>query len=101
MSLQLLPLRPFQRHPDAGNPDFTAYEPSETRKLNHEHTAKSDVYLFGVLLHELLTRKSTFKHPHLMLEDMVKWVKLVRDGGGGAVEDRRLIMLVEVALCVG
>lgn len=41
------------------------------------------------------------EHPHLMPEDMVEWVKSVRDGGGGGgvvVEDHRLVMLVEVAI---
>ncbi|KAI3761148.1 hypothetical protein L1987_51556 [Smallanthus sonchifolius] len=31
-------------------------------------------------------------------DDMVKWVKLIRDSGGGDAEDNRLVMLVEVAV---
>ncbi|KAL7602885.1 probable inactive receptor kinase At5g67200 [Lactuca sativa] len=89
------------RHPDGGNADSAAHEPPETRKLNHQPTAKSDVYSYGVLLLELLTGKPAVEHPHLMPEDMVEWVKSVRDGGGGGgvvVEDHRLVMLVEVAI---
>lgn len=87
-----------QRLPEGTNPDSAAYEPPETRKLNHEPTAKCDVYSFGVLLLELLTGKPACEHPHLMPDEMVKWVKSVRDNGGGDPEDNRLIMLVEVAI---
>lgn len=86
------------RHPDGGNPDSAAYEPPETRKLNHQPTAKSDVYSFGVLLLELLTGKAASEHPHLMADDMVKWVRSARENGGAEAEERRLMMLVEVAI---
>ncbi|KAI3777394.1 hypothetical protein L1987_47194 [Smallanthus sonchifolius] len=87
-------LSALSHHP----PDSSAYEPPETRKLNHQPTAKSDVFSFGVLLLELLTGKPASEHPHLMPDDMMKWVKLIRDSGGGDVEDNRLVMLVEVAV---
>nr|GEX25923.1 probable inactive receptor kinase At5g67200 [Tanacetum cinerariifolium] len=79
------------------NPESTPYEPPETRKLN-QSTAKSDIYSYGVLLLELLTGKPAIDHPHLMPDDMVKWVKAARDNGRGDSEDNRLIMLVEVAI---
>ncbi|GJU71591.1 probable inactive receptor kinase [Tanacetum coccineum] len=84
--------------PETINPESTPYEPPETRKLNHQSTAKSDIYSYGVLLLELLTGKPAIDHPHLMPDDMVKWVKATRDNGGGDSEDNRLIMLVEVAI---
>lgn len=86
------------RLPDGTIPDSAAYEPPEIRKLNYQPTAKSDVYSYGVLLLELLTGKAASEHPHLMPDDMVKWVKSIRDNGGGDTEDKRLIMLVEVAI---
>ncbi|KAL8230928.1 hypothetical protein R6Q57_000706 [Mikania cordata] len=89
-------LSALSHHPPlAGNPDSTAYEPPETRKLDQQLTAKSDVYSFGVLLLELLTGKGATDHPHLMPDDMVNWVKAMR---GDDAEDNRLMMMVEVAI---
>ncbi|KVI06684.1 Leucine-rich repeat-containing protein [Cynara cardunculus var. scolymus] len=82
------------RHPE----DPAAYDPPEIRKLNHQPTAKSDVYSFGVLLLELLTGKPASEHPHLMADDMVKWVRSARENGAVEAEDRRMMMLVEVAI---
>ncbi|KAK9054329.1 hypothetical protein SSX86_025407 [Deinandra increscens subsp. villosa] len=87
-----------QRPLDGSNPDSSAYEAPESRKSNHQPTAKSDVYSFGVLLLELLTGKPATEHPHLMPDDTVKWVRLMRDNGGGDEEDNRLVMMVEVAV---
>ncbi|KAI3726657.1 hypothetical protein L1987_66456 [Smallanthus sonchifolius] len=90
-------LSALSHHPPDTDP--AAYEPPETRKLNHQPTAKSDVYSFGVLLLELLTGKPATEHPHLMPDEMVNWVKSMRAmNGGGDAEDNRLIMMVEVAI---
>ncbi|KAM0060660.1 putative protein kinase RLK-Pelle-LRR-III family [Helianthus debilis subsp. tardiflorus] len=76
----------------------SAYEPPETCRLNHQPTAKSDVYSFGVILLELLTGKPAPVHPHFGPDDMVNWVRSVRENDGGDVDHSRLMMLVEVAV---
>ncbi|KAK6130859.1 hypothetical protein DH2020_035377 [Rehmannia glutinosa] len=73
-----------------------AYKAPETLKFNHrEETTKSDVYSFGVLLLELLTGKHPSQHPNLKPDDMIGWMRSVRDEQSG---ENRLEMLLEVAL---
>ncbi|KAF5747014.1 Leucine-rich repeat protein kinase family protein isoform 1 [Tripterygium wilfordii] len=74
----------------------SSYKAPETRNSNHQATAKSDVYSYGVLLLELLTGKTPSQHPHLVPEEMVSWVRAGRGDDGG--DDDRLVMLIEVAV---
>ncbi|KAG9145983.1 hypothetical protein Leryth_015619 [Lithospermum erythrorhizon] len=79
------------------DPDNIAYRAPETRKsLNKQADSKSDVYSFGVLLIEILTGKLPSKHPYLVPDEMVDWVRSTRDEDDG--EDNRFEMLLEVAL---
>ncbi|KAK6115929.1 hypothetical protein DH2020_008198 [Rehmannia glutinosa] len=72
-----------------------AYKAPETLKFNHrEETTKSDVYSFGVLLLEL-DGKHPSQHPNLKPDDMIGWMRSVRDEQSG---ENRLEMLLEVAL---
>ncbi|KAI3460207.1 hypothetical protein Pfo_016870 [Paulownia fortunei] len=76
--------------------DSIAYKAPEILKFNHrEATSKSDVYSFGVLLLELLTGKHPSQHPNLLPDDMINWMRSVREEHGN---ENRLEMLLEVAL---
>ncbi|GFQ06370.1 probable inactive receptor kinase at5g67200 [Phtheirospermum japonicum] len=78
------------------DPNSISYRAPEMLKFNNrEATTKSDVYSFGVLLLELLTGKHPSEHPNLMPEEMVCWMRSVRDEKCG---ENRLEMLLEVAL---
>ncbi|KAL6504619.1 hypothetical protein OROHE_023377 [Orobanche hederae] len=73
-----------------------AYKAPEMLKFNNrEATTKSDVYSFGVLLLELLTGKHPWEHPSTTPDEMVCWMRSVRDEHGG---ENRSEMLLEVAL---
>ncbi|KAK6938652.1 Protein kinase domain, partial [Dillenia turbinata] len=71
------------------------YKAPETCKPQTPATSKSDVYSFGILLLELLTGKHPSQHPFLMPNDLVNWVRSIREDD---VEDSRLEMLLEVAV---
>ncbi|KAL3634173.1 hypothetical protein CASFOL_021227 [Castilleja foliolosa] len=78
------------------DPNTIAYKAPEMLKFNNrEATSKSDVYSFGVLILELLTGKHPSEHPNLMQDEMVSWMRSVRDEKGG---ESRLEMLLEMAL---
>ncbi|KAJ7966584.1 putative Receptor protein kinase [Quillaja saponaria] len=77
------------------NPDSTAYKAPETRNSNHQPSPKSDVYAFGILLLELLTGKPPSQHPLLAADDVVHWVRSIREDDSG--DDNRMSMLLEVA----
>ncbi|XP_015935229.1 probable inactive receptor kinase At5g67200 [Arachis duranensis] len=85
---------PSDLHEDA---DSAAYRAPETRNPKHHHqpTPKSDVYSYGVLLMELLTGKSPSEVPFLVPNDMLSWVRSIRDDNGG--DDSRMDMLLQVA----
>lgn len=82
--------------PEDQDPDSIAYKPPETRNSNHQATAKSDVFAFGVLLLELLTGKPPSQHPVLAPDEMMHWLRSIREDDG--VDDERLGMLLEVAI---
>lgn len=77
-------------------PDSVAYKAPETHKLDHQPTSKSDIYSFGVLLVELLTGKPPSQHPYLLPDELILWVRSMRDDDGS--DDNRLVMLLEVAI---
>ncbi|KAK9135890.1 hypothetical protein Syun_015220 [Stephania yunnanensis] len=75
--------------------DNCSYAAPETRKGIGQTTPKSDVYSFGVLLLELLTGKPPSQHPFLLPEDLLSWVRSVREVEIG--EENRVAMLLELA----
>ncbi|XAR61918.1 Non-specific serine/threonine protein kinase, partial [Bertholletia excelsa] len=81
---------------DDDAPTAATYRAPETRRSNHQATPKSDVYSFGVLLIELLSGKPPSQHPYLMPNDLINWVRTIREDDGG--EDARLGMLLDVAI---
>lgn len=82
--------------PEDQDLDSIAYKSPETRNSNHQATAKSDVFAFGVLLLELLTGKPPSQHPVLAPDEMMHWLRSIREDDG--VDDERLGMLLEVAI---
>ncbi|XP_040998821.1 probable inactive receptor kinase At5g67200 [Juglans microcarpa x Juglans regia] len=80
------------------DPDSTAvYKAPETRNSVRQATSKSDVYSYGILLLELLTGKAPSQLPYLMPNEMVNWVRSMREEDDGRV-DNRMEMLLEVAI---
>ncbi|KAK4481524.1 hypothetical protein RD792_012425 [Penstemon davidsonii] len=76
--------------------DSIAYKAPEIRKFNHhEATSKCDVYSFGILLLELLTGKHPSDHPNVEPDDMMNWMRSIREEDSGEI---RLGMLIEVAM---
>ncbi|XP_019156478.1 PREDICTED: probable inactive receptor kinase At5g67200 [Ipomoea nil] len=72
----------------------------ELRRSNRHRrpTTKSDVYSFGVLLLELLSGKQPPEHPFLRPEEMVEWVRAVREDDGGGQDGDRTEMILEVGM---
>ncbi|KAL1196510.1 putative inactive receptor kinase [Cardamine amara subsp. amara] len=81
------------------DPDSSSYKAPEIRKSSRRPTSKCDVYSFGVLIFELLTGKNASRHPFMAPNDMLDWVRAMREEEEGA-EDNRLGMMTETAcLC--
>ncbi|KAJ0262564.1 Leucine-rich repeat protein kinase family protein [Hirschfeldia incana] len=83
--------------------DAIAYKAPEARHKSLSYqSVKADVYSFGILLLELLTGKQPSKLPVLPLDEMLEFVRKVREEGeknGNWREDRdKFGMLTEVAV---
>ncbi|CAN8251405.1 unnamed protein product [Cochlearia groenlandica] len=82
------------------DPDSSSYKAPEIRKSSRRPTSKCDVYSFGVLIFELLTGKNASRHPFMAPNDMLDWVRAMREEEEGGGEDNRLRMMTETAcLC--
>ncbi|XP_042964500.1 probable inactive receptor kinase At5g67200 [Carya illinoinensis] len=80
------------------DPDSTAvYKAPETRNSGRQANSKSDVYSYGILLLELLTGNAPSQLPYLVPNEMVNWVRSMREEDDGGV-DNKMEMLLGVAI---
>lgn len=92
---------PLDGHEDADASAYKAPEARRSKSLSYQ-SVKADVYSFGILMLELLTGKQPSKLPVLPLDEMMEWVRKVREEcekNGNWREDRdKFGMLTEVAV---
>ncbi|ESQ45501.1 hypothetical protein EUTSA_v10010170mg [Eutrema salsugineum] len=83
------------------DPDMASYKAPEIRKSTvNSPTSKCDVYSFGVFLLELLTGKTASRQPFMAEDDMLDWVRAMRQEEERSNEENGLEMLTEMAcLC--
>ncbi|EOA23579.1 hypothetical protein CARUB_v10016775mg [Capsella rubella] len=83
------------------DPDISSYKAPETRKSTDSRpTSKCDVYSFGVFLLELLTGKTASRQPFMEPNDMLDWVRAMRQEEERSKEENGLEMMTQTAcLC--
>ncbi|XP_010503692.2 PREDICTED: probable inactive receptor kinase At5g67200 [Camelina sativa] len=84
------------------DPDLSSYKAPEIRKSTDSRrpTSKCDVYSFGVFLLELLTGKTASRQPFMEPEDMLDWVRAMRQEEERSKEENGLEMMTQTAcLC--
>ncbi|CAN8254810.1 unnamed protein product [Cochlearia groenlandica] len=84
----------------SSDPDISSYKAPEIRKSNDSPTSKCDVYSFGVFLLELLTGKTASRQPFMAENDMLDWVRAMRQEEEKPKEENGLEMMTKTAsLC--
>ncbi|EFH52277.1 hypothetical protein ARALYDRAFT_485378 [Arabidopsis lyrata subsp. lyrata] len=84
------------------DPDISSYKAPEVRKSidSRRPTSKCDVYSFGVFLLELLTGKTASRQPIMEPNDMLDWVRAMRQEEERSKEENGLEMMTQTAcLC--
>ncbi|KAJ0230455.1 Leucine-rich repeat protein kinase family protein [Hirschfeldia incana] len=82
------------------DPDIASYRAPEIRKSTNSPTSKCDVYSFGVFLLELLTGKPASRQPFMAENDMLDWVRAMRQEDKKSKEENGLEMMTQTAcLC--
>ncbi|KAF8053680.1 hypothetical protein N665_1383s0003 [Sinapis alba] len=82
------------------DPDIASYKAPEIRKSANTPTSKCDVYSFGVFLLELLTGKPASRQPFMAENDMLDWVRAMRQEDKKSKEENGLEMMTQTAcLC--
>ncbi|CAA0385441.1 unnamed protein product [Arabidopsis thaliana] len=83
------------------DPDISSYKAPEIRKSTDSRpTSKCDVYSFGVFLLELLTGKTASRQPIMEPNDMLDWVRAMRQEEERSKEENGLEMMTQTAcLC--
>ncbi|KAL1216344.1 putative inactive receptor kinase [Cardamine amara subsp. amara] len=82
------------------DPDISSYKAPEIRKSTNSPTSKCDVYSFGVFLLELLTGKTASRQPFIEADDMLDWVRAMRQEEEKSKEENGLEMMTQTAcLC--
>ncbi|KAG7565135.1 Protein kinase-like domain superfamily [Arabidopsis suecica] len=83
------------------DPDISSYKAPEIRKSTaNRPTSKCDVYSFGVFLLELLTGKTASRQPIMEPNDMLDWVRAMRQEEERSKEENGLEMMTQTAcLC--
>ncbi|CAA7019455.1 unnamed protein product [Microthlaspi erraticum] len=82
------------------DPDISSYKAPEIRKSTDSPTSKCDVYSFGVFVLELLTGKSASRQPFMEENDMLDWVRAMRQEDERTKEENGLEVMTQTAcLC--
>ncbi|KFK34279.1 hypothetical protein AALP_AA5G124600 [Arabis alpina] len=84
----------------SNDPDISSYKAPEIRKSTESPTSKCDVYSFGVFLLELLTGETASRQPFMAANDMLDWVRAMRQEEEKSKEENGLEMMTQTAcLC--